>query len=220
MAAIQKQRSNKMTITCRSEQLTRQPSNVSNYEGYHGGEAASVPFTWESQPGTPKVRFRGTTLPPLTPPPSYSYTATATTTIKAHKKISSSKPANLFQTIFPKRLTSRKARVPPPPPSPASSYPSLSSSSSSSSSSCNSFSPVRLRSRSVPSSPMRCPRKLDQDREKEEDLYDVPVSGLCFGNARSRGCYSSMIKKVLLGDFLWDVVDCCNVQGDVLFGSC
>ncbi|KAF7816213.1 LOB domain-containing protein 13 isoform X1 [Senna tora] len=206
MAAIQKKNhnsiTNKMKITTtttyRADQLTREPSNISNYEGYHGGEAASVPFTWESEPGTPKVKLRDATLPPLTPPPSYSCgnsNNNKRSAMKAHKKNSSNKSSSLFYAIFPKRVTaSRKARVPPSPANYSSA--SLSSSPSSSSSS----SPVRLGSRSVPASPMRCPRKLDRDGgyhdEEEEDLYEAPaVSGLCFGNARSRGCYSSMIKK-------------------------
>ncbi|PKI62919.1 hypothetical protein CRG98_016678 [Punica granatum] len=37
-------------------------------DGLSGG---SVPFFWESRPGTPKHRFDETSIPPLTPPPSY-----------------------------------------------------------------------------------------------------------------------------------------------------
>nr|XP_034908290.1 uncharacterized protein LOC118044195 [Populus alba] len=47
-------------------------SNMST-EDYHVGASVAVPFTWESQPGTPKIKFREHPLPPLTPPPSYSY---------------------------------------------------------------------------------------------------------------------------------------------------
>lgn len=171
---------------------------MSNYEGYHGGETASVPFTWESQPGTPKVNFRDTPLPPLTPPPSFTYSINKPHNNKSSSS-SSSKP-NLFQSIFPKR-TARKARVlqrPPANASPAFSFSSSTSSCSSSSYNSRSASPVRLRSRSVPSSPVRRQRK----KEEEEDGYNVDVSGLCFGNAGSRGCYSSMIKKLLLRHFV------------------
>ncbi|XP_052184600.1 uncharacterized protein LOC127796483 [Diospyros lotus] len=41
---------------------------------YYGGSAGSVPFTWESRPGTPKHPSSGTSMiPPLTPPPSYLF---------------------------------------------------------------------------------------------------------------------------------------------------
>ncbi|KAI9156276.1 hypothetical protein LWI28_003542 [Acer negundo] len=38
---------------------------------YYRGDSGSVPFMWESRPGTPKYTFNDTTPPPLTPPPSY-----------------------------------------------------------------------------------------------------------------------------------------------------
>ncbi|WCJ20030.1 hypothetical protein M5689_002294 [Euphorbia peplus] len=39
---------------------------------YYGGASGSVPFMWESRPGTPKHTFSDTSnIPPLTPPPSY-----------------------------------------------------------------------------------------------------------------------------------------------------
>ena len=169
------------------EHLTRQSSNISN-EGYHGGESASVPFVWESQPGTPKVRFRENSLPPLTPPPSYYQNATKKPTFNSKKN--SSPKASLLRAIFPKRATRNKGCVPPPPESPN----SLSYSSSSSSSSSSLLPP----SYSMPSSPMIHSGKSTQD----EDMYGVPGSSLCFGNARSRGRYSFMLKKVLMGDFM------------------
>ncbi|XP_028768902.1 putative protein TPRXL [Neltuma alba] len=197
----------KKMMTCpRPDPLTSQPSNLSNYEGYHGDETASVPFTWEWQPGTPKHPFRETNIPPLTPPPShYSYAASSSAPrpfVKAHKnKNYSASKSSLLQSILPKR-TSRKSRGAPPPLPPSSpansSSPSLSFCSSSSSSSSSSYISW-WRSRSVPSTPMRCPGK---EKEDEEDVYDVPGSGMCFGNAGFRGRYSSMIKKVMLGDLL------------------
>ncbi|XP_062083439.1 cell wall protein RBR3-like [Humulus lupulus] len=72
---------------------------------YHGGSSASIPFMWESQPGTPKVKLRENPLPPLTPPPSYCYSPIST---PSSKKSSSSKTRkktskpNLIRTIFPK----------------------------------------------------------------------------------------------------------------------
>ncbi|KAK7276107.1 hypothetical protein RIF29_17240 [Crotalaria pallida] len=209
---LQRQKSKK--LMCLEDHFTRQLSNMSN-EWYHGGESASVPFEWESQPGTPKVRFRENSLPPLTPPPSYHQQQNAITTKKPitnKAKIKNSSPkakASLFQTIFPtKRGGTRKANncvldsPRPPPPHYHESLPPLSSSSSSSLSSLSSSSPRRRSSYSVPSSPMIHSRKGEEEEEEEEDLYDVPRSSLCFGNGWSRGCYSSMFKKVLLGDLM------------------
>lgn len=179
---------------------TRQLSNISSNEAYHVVKSASVPFVWESQPGTPKVRSQENSLPPLTPPPTYYQNATKKTTIKAKKNYNPQKKASFLQTIFPKRSTARKGNcVPDPPAAGPQSFMSYYSSSSSSSS--LSSSSLRPTSYSVPSSPVvRSRIKGDED----EDLYDVASSNyVCFGNARSRGCYSSMFKKVLLGDFLW-----------------
>ncbi|KAF5187269.1 Alkylated dna repair protein, partial [Thalictrum thalictroides] len=43
----------------------------SSFRVYYGGASGAVPFVWESQPGTPKNKYCDTSLPPLTPPPSY-----------------------------------------------------------------------------------------------------------------------------------------------------
>ncbi|KAM3234189.1 hypothetical protein P3L10_019548 [Capsicum annuum] len=45
--------------------------HTSNVEVYYGNAPLAIPFKWESQPGTPKVKILETPLPPLTPPPSY-----------------------------------------------------------------------------------------------------------------------------------------------------
>lgn len=42
-----------------------------SFRVYYGGAPGSVPFTWESEPGTPKHKLSHISLPPLTPPPSY-----------------------------------------------------------------------------------------------------------------------------------------------------
>ncbi|XP_048540319.1 uncharacterized protein LOC125519585 [Triticum urartu] len=45
---------------------------VPSFRVYYGvASAGSVPFLWESQPGTPKSSPSAAALPPLTPPPSY-----------------------------------------------------------------------------------------------------------------------------------------------------
>ncbi|KAK7300814.1 hypothetical protein RJT34_11665 [Clitoria ternatea] len=187
-----KQRKQMVMYHDHGNNLTRDLSNLSN-EGYHN-ESASIPFDWESQPGTPKVRFKENSLPPLTPPPSYFQNATTKKpNTKAKNKTNPSK-SSFLQTIFPKRgnrkgcAVSQKAG--------STNFLSYSSSSSSSSSSLSSSSP-RPKSYSVPSSPM-----IRRGGGEDEDLYEVSSSSLCFGNAMSRGCYSSMFKKVLLGDFM------------------
>ncbi|XP_057431071.1 uncharacterized protein LOC130723941 [Lotus japonicus] len=47
-------------------------ANSSSRVFYYGEKSvAAVPFLWEEQPGTPKHPLSETSLPPLTPPPSY-----------------------------------------------------------------------------------------------------------------------------------------------------
>ncbi|KAH0471035.1 hypothetical protein IEQ34_000758 [Dendrobium chrysotoxum] len=38
---------------------------------YYAVSTVAVPFLWESQPGTPKNTIATSTIPPLTPPPSF-----------------------------------------------------------------------------------------------------------------------------------------------------
>ncbi|AES98960.1 hypothetical protein MtrunA17_Chr5g0432461 [Medicago truncatula] len=180
---VQRQENKKMM--CLDEQLQRQLSNISN-EDYHGNKFASIPFVWESQPGTPKHRSNQNSLPPLTPPPSYFQNANKKPITKAKKNF-------FLQSLFHKRTTKKDCVLDR---SPAASSTFVSYSSSSSSSSLSVSSP-RPTSYSVPSSPMIHSRKGEN-----EDLYDVTSSSVCFGNVRSRGSYSSMFKKVLLGDFM------------------
>jgi hypothetical protein len=190
-----------------SKRVTRDVSmaNLST-EDYHVGASVAVPFTWESQPGTPKIKFRENPLPPLTPPPSYFYN----TPKRPTKKLSKS---SILDSIFPKRST-RKTNLPVSP-----------ASSSSSSSSSSRLSSSWSAKYSVPSSPMNIsksrgsyngmssPRQyfdtrkimLNHDDQDHENECEYPVSTFCFGgigrgaSARSRGCYASMIK-VLLRD--------------------
>ncbi|KAE9608040.1 hypothetical protein Lal_00003532 [Lupinus albus] len=46
-------------------------ANTSSRVLYYGETSLAVPFMWEAQPGTPKHPLSETSLPPLTPPPSY-----------------------------------------------------------------------------------------------------------------------------------------------------
>ncbi|CAJ1971082.1 unnamed protein product [Sphenostylis stenocarpa] len=97
-------------------------ANSSSRVFYYGETSIAVPFTWEAQPGTPKHPSSQTSLPPLTPPPSYYSNS------KSSSKRTNSK-ANIFSCIWPRFMTrSRKDHG-----SPTSSRSSSSSSSSSSS---------------------------------------------------------------------------------------
>ncbi|TYH81744.1 hypothetical protein ES332_D02G006200v1 [Gossypium tomentosum] len=79
-----------------------------SFRVYHGGASGSVPFTWESRPGTPKHAFAGTSLvPPLTPPPSY-YTKSNTKPVKKNSR------SGLLNALFWKMvLRLKKANVVP-----------------------------------------------------------------------------------------------------------
>ncbi|PPD80432.1 hypothetical protein GOBAR_DD22638 [Gossypium barbadense] len=85
--------------------FTRRSSRgVVSCEDYHEGATVAIPFNWESEPGTPKVKScEIPRLPPLTPPPSYFYATPKRTSVKQHSK------PKLLNTIFPKRLR-RKPR--------------------------------------------------------------------------------------------------------------
>lgn len=109
-----------------SRLMSKETSNANSSSRrvfYYGETSVAVPFTWEAQPGTPKHPLSEASLPPLTPPPSYS----STNNSSAKRRISK---LNMFLTILPRLVGSRKSHV-----SPSSSSSSWSSSSSSSSSS-------------------------------------------------------------------------------------
>jgi hypothetical protein len=169
-------------------------------EDYHGGASASVPFKWESEPGTPKLKFRHdtTALPNLTPPPSYFSDATKRPAVRK-----SSKPT-LLDTIFPK-CNSRKEYCQAP-----SSPPASSSSLSSSSSSFTSF--PSSRSYSMSSSPITVLKSHRRGRKstprlsfdlrtdgEEQEYHELPaVMALRFIRGmnihRFRSFFSSIIK--------------------------
>ncbi|PON41860.1 hypothetical protein PanWU01x14_286260 [Parasponia andersonii] len=205
-----------------SKRLIKRDLSISNLssteEHYHGGSSVSVPFMWESQPGTPKVKLRETPLPPLTPPPSYCYSPIATPSSTTRKK--TSKP-NLLHNIFSKHNfngSSPRIRTnfPLTPSLSPSSSSSLSSSPGWSASYCSSSVPSSRasttskyrggRQRIMSSSPIIRRLSADSrvnDDDENEEYGTSPVSTLCFngrgGNARSRttGCYSSLIKVLL-----------------------
>lgn len=146
---------------------------------YYGGAAGAVPFTWESQPGTPKQSISDAPLPPLTPPPSYQFSPQ----MKSMHKVSKS---NVFHSVF----GSKKMDI--------SSSPSSSSCSSSYSLPSTPMNRLftKRHSRSAP-----CPG-LEEDTVDEGG--NSPISKLCFGTGSGSlwgsGSYSRMktVKKAFL----------------------
>ncbi|KAJ3669067.1 hypothetical protein LUZ60_011017 [Juncus effusus] len=51
--------------------LTKESSMTAPSFRYYGVGPGSIPFVWESTPGTPKVILSDTSIPAITPPPSY-----------------------------------------------------------------------------------------------------------------------------------------------------
>lgn len=96
-------------------------ANSSSRVFYYGETSIAVPFMWEAQPGTPKHPSSETSLPPLTPPPSY-YSNSKSSDKRRNSKL------NIFSCIIPKFIGSRKSHHV----SPTTSSRSSSSSSSSS----------------------------------------------------------------------------------------
>ncbi|KAK3015210.1 hypothetical protein RJ639_005419 [Escallonia herrerae] len=136
---------------------------------YYGDSSGAVPFTWESQPGTPKHALSCETslIPPLTPPPSYQ---------SCPMVIAKSKHKFLVN-VFPLRNSKKKHNLVSP----------VSFSSSSVSSSCSS-------SYSLPSTPMnpllvrgrscflaRSAGQFEVDEDAAAGGGGSPTSTLCFG---------------------------------------
>ncbi|KAI3829943.1 hypothetical protein L1987_04075 [Smallanthus sonchifolius] len=135
--------------------------HLSPGEVYYGGAPVAVPFKWESQPGTPRVRFHETPLPPLTLPPSFLFNSPKT----PNKKMS--KPKGGFLHAVLPRLTSTRKN----PNSPVSSA----SSDSSSLFSLSSYSDFAS-SLYTPNNHRQTQRKSFDD----QDGFGSPVSSLCF----------------------------------------
>ncbi|OIW16218.1 hypothetical protein TanjilG_18933 [Lupinus angustifolius] len=79
-------------------------ANTSSRVFYYGEKSGAVPFTWEAQPGTPKHPLSETSLPPLTPPPSYFSNSKS-----LKNKHRNSKGSSIFSCICPRFLGSRKS---------------------------------------------------------------------------------------------------------------
>ncbi|KAL3517977.1 hypothetical protein ACH5RR_020566 [Cinchona calisaya] len=209
--------------TCRHPSRQTSMSNSSN-EVYYGDSSVAIPFRWESQPGTPKVKLsERRPLPPLTPPPSYLCTspanARAHSVLKKHPAAEAATNNNngsriLHTLLLPKLNLIKKSNV--------QSSPSLSSSSSSPSSSSSSPWSSSSSRVSVRSSPFTTPksaggqqrkrlsfsssRKKDKENDDDDDVYESLVSRLCFGIprnssnnniSRSHGGSASLFKLLL-----------------------
>ncbi|KAL4587821.1 hypothetical protein LXL04_000695 [Taraxacum kok-saghyz] len=142
-----------------SIEITLQQSSV---EVYYAGAPVGVPFKWESQPGTPRVRFRETPLPPLTPPPSFLFNSPKT----PNKKDTKPKSGILNRLILTRK--------------PYNSPTSPASSESSSLFSTWSYSD----SASSPYTPKRESRR--KSFEDQDHRSKSPVSTLCFRIRRAR----------------------------------
>ena len=161
--------------------LLSKENSVANpsFRVYYGGVSGAVPFMWESQPGTPKYTFSDTSLPPLTPPPSY-YSKSNSKPIKKHSR------SGLLHALFPKMISLKKTNLVPSSPS-SSSSPSWSSSSLFLAMSSGKY---HRRSRFL------TPGSLFDSREDDEEdaVVGSPTSTLCFAIGREsigklRGCY-------------------------------
>ncbi|OMO67762.1 hypothetical protein COLO4_30002 [Corchorus olitorius] len=167
--------------------LLSKENSVANpsFRVYYGGVPRSVPFMWESQPGTPKHAFSDTSLPPLTPPPSYYSNSGSAKPTKKHSR------SGLLHALFPKIISLKKSAVAASPSSSALSSSSSSSSSLSSSLFLAMSSPKKYYKRNRFSS-------FDSSRvdDEEDAAVESPTSTLCFaingkrsiGN-KLRGCY-------------------------------
>lgn len=128
---------------------------------YYGGASGSVPFMWESRPGTPKHALSDTALPPLTPPPAY-HSNFKKKPIKNHSR------STLLRALFLKISPKKAHNVSP--------YPSPSSSDSS---------PAKYheRRRVFSQSSSSFDSREDDD---EGETVGSPTSTLCFGSAGRR----------------------------------
>lgn len=143
--------------------------NTSSRIYYYGG--ASVPFLWETRPGTPKhplfsESFR---LPPLTPPPSY-YSSSSSSSGNKLSKVRT-KQTRLVKTLFNgKHHVSR----------PSFSWSSTTSSSSSSSSFSSSSSPRSKTVHRANKCYLSCSRSYVKEEDEEEIGSYSPTSTLCY----------------------------------------
>lgn len=134
---------------------------------YYGGEPGAIPFLWESRPGTPKHTFCDSTLPPLTPPPSY-YSNSNKNPVKKHSR------SHLLHALFLK-TSLKKINLSPLPSS-------FSSSRSSSIPDSSMFAPISTPTRYHGRS--RSSFFNSRGGDDQDDTLGSPTSTLCFGIGR------------------------------------
>ncbi|KAL6865028.1 hypothetical protein ACP4OV_016179 [Aristida adscensionis] len=178
--------------------LSSTDASVSNpsFRVYYGVAAAgSVPFVWESAPGTPKNAVADAALPPLTPPPSY-YNGKAAAAGKpklfaksqsSRRLLSSSKPASFVHSILPKLRRSHTM------PSPSSSAAAAKAEGVQ----CSRRSRLLMVS---PRSSFSSASRGDDDEDEGGAAASSPTSTLCFrtrhsggGTGRLHGLLASMV---------------------------
>ncbi|XP_010554705.1 PREDICTED: uncharacterized protein LOC104824354 [Tarenaya hassleriana] len=191
-----------------SRALTKENSraNSSSRVYYYGG--ATVPFVWETCPGTPKHSLfsdpsRLPLPPPLTPPPSYFSSANLSSKKRCHDKVLKIRQTHFLASLFHLRKNNNvKGHASQP------SFSWSSTSSSVSSSSSSSWSPPVSHSKklgfhrknfSLPCSRSPIPYVKD-DGEDESEAEEEEIrsssswtSNLCYGSkGGKRGFSSSM----------------------------
>ncbi|KAJ4829527.1 hypothetical protein Tsubulata_048942 [Turnera subulata] len=153
-----------------------------SFRVYYGGVSVAVPFVWESQPGTPKHPLSESTLPPLTPPPSY-YTNSNKKPTKKHSR------SNLLHLLFP-RISLKRTNDTTFPPSPSSTFSHSPSSASSWSSSSLNNSSSSLSSLTTPKKSHARSRFSSRGSSFDSRVWQLdeeaagggsPTSTLCFG---------------------------------------
>ncbi|CAA7060452.1 unnamed protein product [Microthlaspi erraticum] len=152
---------------------------------YYGG--ASVPFIWESTPGTPKHNhFSDFSLPPpLTPPPSYYSSSGLLSTPKRQSKVRTQLTRILSMSLFHDlRKSSNSSKK-------TTNTVSGSSFSWSSTSSSSSFSSSPPHSSRKPVRHIKNSLVVD-GKCKEDELPSSPTSTLCYSNGGRKGFSSSM----------------------------
>ncbi|KAL6839057.1 hypothetical protein ACP4OV_031111 [Aristida adscensionis] len=102
--------------------LSRDRSNVANASFrvyYSHGAAGTVPFVWESKPGTPKsaatpASAAATAVPPISPPPSYQSTAQSKAKSKSRRSLPSWHAGGWISWLNLINIRRRSSPLPPP----------------------------------------------------------------------------------------------------------
>ncbi|KAJ9539786.1 hypothetical protein OSB04_026292 [Centaurea solstitialis] len=153
----------------------------SSFRVLYYASAGSVPFTWESHPGTPKHALTESSLPPLTPPPSFQNRMSSS--MQLTKRLSS-KRSGFLRTVFLAAYR-KTAAVDPAAAAPSFSSCSISSSASSSCSSSGSTSEEW--------------RRRSAGKEECGGGGGSPTSTLCYGGGFRKGYKVKKVKRAILG---------------------